>query len=52
VLLFAKGPSADWPTPYILAEPMVLRRGTTIAVTAYGSATSLKTTMSTVRSFQ
>jgi hypothetical protein len=49
VLLFAKDPSTDWPTPYIFAEPVTLRRGTTLAVTAYGSATNVKTTISTVR---
>jgi len=50
VLLFAKDIPADWPTPYIFAEPVSLRRGTKLSVTAYGSAASLKTTMSTVRS--
>jgi hypothetical protein len=39
VLLFAKDIPTDWPTPYILADPVVLRRGTTLSVTAY-SATS------------
>lgn len=50
VLLFAKDPSTEWPTPYIFAEPVVLRRGTKILVTAYGSASSVKTTVSLVRS--
>jgi len=35
ILLFAKDLPADWPTPYIFAEPVLLRRGTTLAVTAY-----------------
>lgn len=35
VLLFAKGLSTDWPTPFILKEPVLLRRGTTLSVTAY-----------------
>jgi hypothetical protein len=36
VLLFAKDFSEDWPTPYIFKEPVLLRRGTTLSVTAYG----------------
>ncbi len=48
VLLFAKNPSAEWPTPFLLAEPVTLRKGTTLAVTAYGAPSSLKTTFSTV----
>jgi hypothetical protein len=35
VLLFAKDISLDWPTPYILKEPVMLPRGTVPAVTAY-----------------
>jgi hypothetical protein len=35
VLLFAKDVQLDWPTPYIFKEPVLLRRGTQIAVTAY-----------------
>jgi len=35
VLLFAKEIPLDWPTPYIFAEPVVLRRGTTLSATAY-----------------
>ena len=39
ILLFAKDFSADWPTPYILTAPVLLRRGTILSVTAYsGSA--------------
>jgi len=36
VLLFAKDFSPKWPTPYILAEPVRLPRGTTLSATAYG----------------
>jgi hypothetical protein len=36
ILLFAKDFSTDWPTPYILTTPVLLRRGTTLSVTAYG----------------
>ena len=35
VLLFAKDISHDWPTPYILKEPLRLTAGTLLSVTAY-----------------
>ncbi len=35
VLLFAKDIPFEWPTPYIFREPVRLRRGTKLAVTAY-----------------
>jgi len=35
VLLFAKDPPLEWPTPYVFKEPVVLRRGTTIQLTGY-----------------
>jgi len=35
ILLFAKDFSTDWPTPYILTAPVLLRRGTILSVTAY-----------------
>jgi hypothetical protein len=38
VLLFARDVRQDWPTPYIFKEPVLLRRGTVLAVTSYGSA--------------
>ena len=41
ILLFAKDPPADWPTPYIFTEPVLLRRGTTLSVTAYYAAGTL-----------
>jgi len=50
VLLFAKEFAAEWPTPFIFAAPLALRRGTTIAVSAYGEAPVLRTTISTVSS--
>jgi hypothetical protein len=37
ILLFAKDLRADWPTPYIFTEPVLLRRGTMLSVTAYSS---------------
>jgi hypothetical protein len=48
VLLFAKDFS-PWLTPYIFAEPVLLRKGTRLVVTAYSDvATSMKTSISTV----
>jgi len=38
VLLFAKDFSSKWPTPFILAEPVVLRRGTVLSAIAHGGA--------------
>ena len=35
VLLFAKDIPFEWPTPYIFKEPVRVRRGTKVAVTAY-----------------
>jgi hypothetical protein len=53
VLLFAKDFSPKWPTPYILAEPVVLRRGTTLSATAYvrgaDSPTRLRLVVSAVK---
>jgi len=50
VLLFAKDFQPEWPTPFVFAEPVKLRRGAIIAITAYGSAMALKTTISVVSS--
>jgi len=41
VLLFAKDFAPDWPTPYIFKEPILLRRGTLLTVTAYGGPVKL-----------
>jgi hypothetical protein len=38
VLLFAKDIPVDWPTPYIVAEPVAVRRGTILSITAYLSS--------------
>jgi hypothetical protein len=35
VLLFAKDLQLDWPTPYIFKEPVFIRGGTDLSVTAY-----------------
>ncbi len=37
VLLFAKDFAADWPSPFILKMPSLLRRGSALTVTSYGS---------------
>jgi hypothetical protein len=50
VLLFAKDFQPEWPTPFVFAEPVRLQRGSIIAITAYGSATALETTISAVSS--
>ena len=34
ILLLVKHPSTDWPTPYIMKTPMLLRRGTEVSVVA------------------
>ena len=34
-LLWAKDYRTDWPSPFVLAEPVSLRRGTRLVVTAY-----------------
>jgi hypothetical protein len=36
-LLFAKDFSSDWPSPFIFKEPILLRRGSVLNVTSYGS---------------
>jgi hypothetical protein len=35
VLLFAKDFAVDWPSPYILKEPVMIPRGSQLSVTAY-----------------
>jgi hypothetical protein len=35
VMLFAKDLPADWPTPYIFKEPILLPSGTDVSVIAY-----------------
>ena len=34
ILLFAKNPPVEWPTPYILARPVLLPAGTELRVSA------------------
>lgn len=38
ILLFARDFDQNWPTPYVLREPVLLRRGTLLMVTAYSEA--------------
>jgi hypothetical protein len=35
ILLFAKDPSPDWPTPYIFKDPIRLSTGTVVSATVY-----------------
>ena len=42
ILLFAKDFSTDWPTPYVLTTPVLLRRGTTLSVTAYARSSAAR----------
>jgi hypothetical protein len=46
VLLFAKDFAMDWPTPYILKKTVLLRRGSTLSVTAYGGPVKLTVSVS------
>ena len=41
VLLFAKDFPADWPTPFIFKDAVLLRRGTVLSVTAHGGPVKL-----------
>lgn len=41
VLLFAKEISPDWPTPFILKDPVTLRRGSTLSLTSYSGPVKL-----------
>jgi hypothetical protein len=40
-LLFAKDFSSDWPSPFIFKESVLLRRGSLLTVTSYGSPVRL-----------
>lgn len=42
ILLFARDFDEEWPTPYIMKEPVLLQRGTVLAVTAHADAGALK----------
>ena len=52
VLLFAKEPSAEWPTPYVFKKPVLLRAGTSLVVTgtfADGTAKTIRVRVSRYR---
>ena len=49
ILLFAKDIPIDWPTPYILKEPVALPRGTVLSVTAHGGGVRLTASTFTTR---
>jgi hypothetical protein len=42
ILLFARDFDEEWPTPYILKEPILLQRGTVLSVTAHADAAAPK----------
>jgi hypothetical protein len=51
ILLFVRDPSVEWPTPYILETPRLLRKGTKVSVVAHRTpardgASSLRVTIS------
>jgi len=52
VLLFAKEPSTEWPTPYVFKKPVLLRAGTSLIVTgafAEGTARPIRVRVSRYR---
>jgi hypothetical protein len=36
ILFFGKDFSSEWPTPFIFRQPVRIRRGTVLSITAYG----------------
>lgn len=44
VLLFAKNIPQDWPTPYILRDPVTLPAGTQLRLTTHGAAATMRIT--------
>jgi len=52
ILLFARNPPAEWPTPYILARPVLLPAGTELSVSArYDNAPPADPVLLTVSRF-
>jgi hypothetical protein len=49
VLLFARDLQLDWPTPYVLKEPIRLAAGTALSVTAYYANSSSTPTRGGIR---
>lgn len=52
ILLFARNPPVEWPTPYILARPVLLPAGTQVSVSArYDNARPVDPVLLTVSRF-
>jgi hypothetical protein len=49
ILLFAKDIPTDWPTPYILKEPVALPRGTVLSAVAHGASARVTVSAFTTR---
>jgi hypothetical protein len=49
ILLFEKDIPLDWPTPFVFADPVILRRGTTLSVAAYYANTGTAPAPASVR---
>lgn len=49
ILLFATDMPIDWPTPYILKEPVLLPRGTVLSATAHGGPVRVTVSAFTAR---
>ena len=49
ILLFAKDIPIDWPTPYILKQPVALPRGTVLSATAHGASARVTVSAFTTR---
>jgi hypothetical protein len=41
ILLYAKDLTIDWPAPFVFKEPVVLRKGATLTLTAYMNSRAL-----------
>jgi len=41
ILLYAKDLTIDWPAPFVFKEPVVLRKGATLTLTAYMNSREL-----------
>lgn len=41
VLLFAKDFSADWPSPFVFKQPVLVHRGSVLTLTSYGAPVKL-----------
>jgi len=41
ILLYAKDLTTDWPAPFLFKQPVVLRKGATLTLTAYMNSRAL-----------